>query len=46
MFMILMVWMVTRYKKVLKRPTQKQIDVLTMELGCQPEWYVDAEEDD
>lgn len=45
MFMILMVFMVTRYKKILKRPSQMQIDCLTTELHCEPEWYVDAEED-
>lgn len=46
MFMILMVFMVTRYNKVLQRPTQRQIDILTTELNREPEWYVDAEQDD
>lgn len=46
LFLVLMLFMVTRYRKVLKRPTQKQVDMLSQELNCQPGWYVDAEEDD
>lgn len=42
LFPVLMLFRMTHHEKILKRPTQKQVDILSVELGREPKWFVDA----